>query len=1069
MATVGEEKGWTFDAFDSGTLQLAGKKERENYEEFIQQYTEQLAGIQAALDDTFGEAWDFSLDPIALQAGHFEHATLLELIRTDHKILNKVVTVFAALCLEIDEHARKAVTKYYLPLLLYGDGGTGEDGVLQDGEAQLMMGRMLQLLQDLTMFVNRISELVKSILQQLASLHSTQATLNVMNANGIHLTTVFHHIGKALAILVTLDHIFTVGDTFREHWNQYKRVLTSIKGAPTEYGMEPSRLKPFEKLLQNLEGKLMEGQLFRNCVTQIFDTREVSVTQNGTLAEEFATNIRLFFLTIDQKIGEPNESGQRQEVMALCCLLVLQHQIYNTYDTKLTKQVWDLHKKLPVIHVVGNLLWSHNVFMHQNLPYLKKVVERKQLQHPAESIKLYLSDRGPNLPRLAQMFYTQVSVWMIRMESDLTGSSSRDTSAKQLHKIEVNSRASLFIQGMLLSYNIGNLVRTTLNLHSEQGKPMTRSGVLAICKLIELLKCIQYTFHRQSMTVATYITHIVNHYELSLLLMLETSMRYIQDSQARGYSERALDILAGQTLMKTVLNGPGTKERRLVARLAYHFTLPQKDDERTPSLLRKLDAVCELRLRVQQMCDCSFLYWHKDVLVPLYLTDIYEHPTDSHRLHYMFTALRDCVPSIKWSRHQESPAVLLDLFDKEVSGHMKRCVLEPLCQDVEKDLRLSSHLHLQLDDRNPFKVGLHDLKHFMEVKPIRFFDRHIDIRAHVTHYLDTTFYNLTTVALHDWKTYGDMRSLAEEKYGLVMMEPHLPSATLEQGLDVLEIMRNIHVFVANYSYNLNNQIFVERQSNNKHLNTINIRHIANSIRTHGTGIMNTTVNFTYQFLRKKFFIFSQFMYDEYIKARLLKEIRFYKETRLQIEQRYPVERAEKFNKVIRKLGVSPDGLSYLDQFRILITQIGNAMGYIRMIRSGGLHCCSNAIRFVPDLEDIVEFGEMVQKADMPSEAVTASKIFDSVVGNLAKNFAEGTEYFKLLVDVFSPVFRNPKNRHLQNFYMVVPPLTLNYVEYMMVAKDRMNKKNKQGASFTDDGFSMGGGLHPEAGGPVPCI
>ena len=31
-------------------------------------------------------------------------------------------------------------------------------------------------------------------------------------------------------------------------------------------------------------------------------------------------------------------------------------------------------------------------------------------------------------------------------------------------------------------------------------------------------------------------------------------------------------------------------------------------------------------------------------------------------------------------------------------------------------------------------------------------------------------------------------------------------------------------------------------SNNKHLNTINIRHIANSIRTHGTGIMNTTVS-----------------------------------------------------------------------------------------------------------------------------------------------------------------------------------------------------------------------------------
>lgn len=50
----------------------------------------------------------------------------------------------------------------------------------------------------------------------------------------------------------------------------------------------------------------------------------------------------------------------------------------------------------------------------------------------------------------------------------------------------------------------------------------------------------------------------------------------------------------------------------------------------------------------------------------------------------------------------------------------------------------------------------------------------------MTHYLDTTFYNLTTVSLHDWKTYGDMRNLAEQKYGLVMLEPHLPSATLEQ-------------------------------------------------------------------------------------------------------------------------------------------------------------------------------------------------------------------------------------------------------------------------------------------------
>ena len=55
------------------------------------------------------------------------------------------------------------------------------------------------------------------------------------------------------------------------------------------------------------------------------------------------------------------------------------------------------------------------------------------------------------------------------------------------------------------------------------------------------------------------------------------------------------------------------------------------------------------------------------------------------------------------------------------------------------------------------------------------------------------------------------------------------------------------------------------------------------------------------------------------------DIRFFKETKEQSDQKYPFERAEKFNKGIRKLGLTPDGHTYLDQFRVLISQIGNAI------------------------------------------------------------------------------------------------------------------------------------------------
>lgn len=74
---------------------------------------------------------------------------------------------------------------------------------------------------------------------------------------------------------------------------------------------------------------------------------------------------------------------------------------------------------------------------------------------------------------------------------------------------------------------------------------------------------------------------------------------------------------------------------------------------------------------------------------------------------------------------------------------------------------------------------------------------------------------------------------------------------------------------------------------------------------------------------------------------------------------------------------------------------GNAMGYVRMIRSGGLHCCSNAICFVPDLEDIVCFEDLCKEEGLSSSCQAAAHRLDQVLGNLVRNFAEGTEYFKV--------------------------------------------------------------------------
>ena len=81
------------------------------------------------------------------------------------------------------------------------------------------------------------------------------------------------------------------------------------------------------------------------------------------------------------------------------------------------------------------------------------------------------------------------------------------------------------------------------------------------------------------------------------------------------------------------------------------------------------------------------------------------------------------------------------------------------------------------------------------------------------------------------------------------------------------------------------------------------------------------------------------------------------------------------------------------------------MGYVRMIKAGGLHFVSNSIRFVPDLDDIPSFEQLTIEEEVggvgnkDTMASEAAKTLDEVVANLGKNFSDSTEYFQVCFDL----------------------------------------------------------------------
>jgi len=81
-------------------------------------------------------------------------------------------------------------------------------------------------------------------------------------------------------------------------------------------------------------------------VNQIFDTREVDITHNKLLSEEFSINLESIYSSIIARVGDSNETTQRSKLIGFCGLIILHNKLYNMIDRKFLKAVFELHKKV---------------------------------------------------------------------------------------------------------------------------------------------------------------------------------------------------------------------------------------------------------------------------------------------------------------------------------------------------------------------------------------------------------------------------------------------------------------------------------------------------------------------------------------------------------------------------------------------------------------------------------------------------------------------------------------------------------------------------------------------------
>lgn len=1015
------------------------------YRHFVETNASKLAVIEDAISTSLSEVWSVDRVYVGLKTEPYEQATLLELASTENKVLSKILAALGSLCLETRLLRAEAATQVFAPLALHGEALTGDDAK-DDGDLQIAMGRLMPLLQGMCVFVRRCYAVIVNTVHQLASLYSNaQRFFNVAN---IHFREVFVALGDVLAVLITIEEIIRSNAALRDGWASYRRMVATMRADPSTYETDKAELDELMRLLGEIDTTLFDDMIVDNAIRQRFDLEDhFDVTGNRAFRAEFEWALEATFGYLEARIHSASETSERRDFVGLVGCFVLFHTLYPDATTQpLTKALWAMHANLPLLHLYGSVVWFPCDWLAERLP--EKAVRYGGRPTDVKAARgAYLKSLASDLPAVVHALYLQVSVWAVRLETNLAKTA-------PLAAL-IDSRTTLLLRGLVLACNIGTVFHTAMGLYTKLRRPLTPSRIRALCQLVELLKTIEQTYFRRTMLIAENVPAIVQQMSLALERMFEPAKAELEAVLQQNNS--SLDALAGINLVLAMLEGPSSEQRRLVLRLALSVAM-QKPILRAESFaaldsqLRRIDVLCSLMQNVRAACNCDFMYWTR-VLLPTYFRDCYDHPSESFKVPYVLAALQDAA-ALLHRVEKFNGNVTVASFASEVSTYFEENFVKPLCNDVEVELRVQCHTELLVHKPSPYSSAKRDLAPFFRVKPLNVLGRVFTLAERVACYLDATFYNITAVSLQDWTAYAEMRTLAAKRYGLVLTDSHLQGHSQQLRLDILVIMRNIAVFVERYDYNLNAQLFIERVSSSKALNSIDIDHIAASIRTHGPGVMNTAVNFVYQFLKQRFQSFAVFLLDDHISSPLSKDDRWYAASRDELGHVYPYDRADAFNRNIRNLGTQA-GVSHLDRFRVLVTQIGNAMGYVRMLRSGSLHALADEIKFVPDLSSMLALQDLTVEAGLSTHTVEAARLLDTHLRTMIKNFTDESDYFALLTAVFGAEYRSEANAFLRNFYIIVPALTINYVEHMIESKERLLKKNKDGATFTDDGFAMG--------------
>ena len=193
--------------------------------------------------------------------------------------------------------------------------------------------------------------------------------------------------------------------------------------------------------------------------------------------------------------------------------------------------------------------------------------------------------------------------------------------------------------------------------------------------------------------------------------------------------------------------------------------------------------------------------------------------------------------------------------------------------------------------------------------------------------------------------------------------------------------------------------------------------------------------------------------DEYFVSTVSKEKRW-------LDQQngdYSFDRVVAFSQEIASYGMK--GMtSTIDRCKVLITCMGNVLGLIRLLRTGQMYAHNQTIQYKASIPSA--FGVVAEEGlSQPKNYGSNDYIVKSQISDLEgfDKICHCPDFLQSSVDALAELFVSKlEHSHLDSFYVIVPALSLSWLDNSLRAKEMLVKKFKTFDSYyTDDGFAVG--------------